>query len=557
MRLRSLLLSLVSSALLLTLGLALGVAHLTRQSQEVGQLEQQAHQAATQISALLVLTHEYGLHAEPRTVQQWWALHGEISEALAATAKSPLPAPLEASAGVAQLGETFRPLVAGEDKAGTGAEIGARDTQQQSLQARRKALLLSQLLADSQAVTESVQRWSLAANQQRQAYETLTARLAVGIPVLMLLLFAGLAVLLFQRVLRPLQQMSRAVEAISKGDLSVRSATGTQDELGELSRHFDAMAVDLVSELRREVKERQQAEAQLRLAASVFSHAREGIMITAADGSIIEVNATFSEITGFSREEVLGQNPRLLKSGRHDAEFYRELWTNLLEKSFWAGEIWNRRKSGEIYAEMQTISAIRDEQGRISQFVSLFSDITTLKDHERELRSLAYHDALTGLPNRVLLQDRLQQAMAQAKRRGSHLALAYVDLDAFKAINDQYGHAAGDALLVGVAKHVKQVLREGDTFARLGGDEFIVLLADLPSEAACEPMLERILEAAALPVSWQGLRLQVSASLGVTCYPGEEELDPTQLLQQADHAMYRAKQEGRNRFEMSGPGDLL
>ena len=553
MRLRNLLLTLVSSALALTLGLALGVAHLTRQSHEIGQLEQQAHQAATQISALLVLTHEYGLHAEPRTVQQWWTLHGEIREALAATAKSPMPAPLEASAGVAQLGETFAPLVAGEESAGTIA----KDAQQQSLQARRKALLLSQLLADSQAVAESVQRWSLAANQQRQAYETLTARLAVGIPVLMLLLFAGLAVLLFKRVLRPLQQMNRAVEAISKGDLSVRSATGTQDELGELSRHFDAMAVDLVSELRREVKERQQAEAQLRLAASVFSHAREGIMITAADGSIIEVNATFSEITGFSREEVLGRNPRLLKSGRHDAEFYRELWTHLLEKNFWVGEIWNRRKSGEIYAEMQTISAIRDEQGHITQFVSLFSDITTLKDHELRLRNLAYHDALTGLPNRVLLQDRLQQAMAQAKRRGSHLALAYVDLDAFKAINDQHGHAAGDALLVGVARHVKQVLREGDTFARLGGDEFIVLLADLPSEAACEPMLTRILEAAALPVSWQGLQLQVSASLGVTCYPGEEELDPTQLLQQADHAMYRAKQEGRNRFEMSGPGDLL
>ena len=281
-------------------------------------------------------------------------------------------------------------------------------------------------------------------------------------------------------------------------------------------------------------------------------------MIHEADGSIIDVNATFSEITGFSRDEVLGKNPRLLKSGRHDAAFYQDLWTHLLEKNFWAGEIWNRRKSGEVYAEMQTISAIRDEQGHITQFVALFSDITTLKDHEQRLRNLAYYDALTGLPNRVLLQDRLQQAMAQAKRRGNHLALAFVDLDAFKAINDQFGHAAGDALLVGVARHIKQVLREGDTFARLGGDEFIVLLADLPNEAACEPMLARILEAAALPVSWQGQRLQVSASLGVTCYPAsDQELDPTQLLQKADHAMYRAKQDGRNRFEMSGPGDLI
>ncbi|MFY7865293.1 diguanylate cyclase domain-containing protein [Roseateles sp.] len=551
MRLRTALVGFVSSALLLTLGLALSLAYLARQSHAMRQLESEAHLAVTQISELLVLTHEFGLHGEPRTVQQWQALHGKISQALAATANSRLPAPVEASAGVAQLGETFALLAKAEAlKAATEAPAP------QALQARRNALLLSQLLADSRAVTESVQRWSLAADQQRQHLDGLTTRLSIAIPVLMLLLFGALAVLLFKRVLDPLRRLNLAVEAISKGDLSVRSATATDDEFGELSRHFDAMAVDLVSDLRHEVKERQQAEAQLRLAASVFSHAREGIMITAADGAIIDVNATFSEITGFTREEVLGQNPRLLKSGRHDEAFYRALWTRLLEKDYWTGEIWNRRKSGEIYAEMQTISAIRDEAGRITQFVSLFSDITTLKDHELRLRTLAYHDALTGLPNRVLLQDRLQQAMAQAKRRGNHLALAFVDLDAFKAINDQYGHAAGDALLVGVAQHIKQVLREGDTFARLGGDEFIVLLADLPSEAACEPLLERVLEAASLPVTWKGLRLQVSASLGVACYPGERELDPTQLLQQADHAMYRAKQEGRNRFEMSGPGDL-
>ncbi|MEJ6004962.1 diguanylate cyclase [Paucibacter sp. AS339] len=552
MRLRSLLVSFVSSALLLTLGLALSVGYLANRSREVARLEQQAHQASTQISSLLVLTHEFALHGEPRTVQQWKALQAEIGDTLAATEQSPMPAPLEATAGVAQLADVFRQLVSNGSARQADTDVG-----QNSVQARRQALLLSQLLADSQAVTESVQRWSLAADQQRQHYEKLTGRLAIAIPALMLLLFGALAVLLFKRVLYPLRRLNRAVEAISKGDLSVRSATGTDDEFGELSRHFDAMAVDLVSELRREVKERHQAEAQLRLAASVFSHAREGIMITAADGAIIDVNDTFSEITGYARDEVLGQNPRLLSSGRHDAHFYQAFWRSLLEQSFWTGELWNRRKTGEIYAAMQTISAIRDQQGQITHFVALFSDITSFKHHESQLLTLAYHDALTGLPNRALLQDRLQQAMVQAKRRGNHLALAFLDLDAFKAINDRHGHAAGDALLVGVAHHIKQVLREGDTFARLGGDEFVVLLADLPDELACEPMLQRILEAASLPVAWRGVSLQVSTSLGVAFYPADRELNADQLLQQADHAMYRAKQEGRNRFELSGPGDLM
>ena len=220
----------------------------------------------------------------------------------------------------------------------------------------------------------------------------------------------------------------------------------------------------------RDITKRKQAEEKLHLAASVFNHAREGIMITAIDGMIIDVNDTFSRITGFSRDEVFGKNPRILSSGRQGKEFYAAMWRDLIESGYWHDEIWNRRKNGEVYAEMLTISAVRDVQGNTRQYVALFSDITALKEHERQLEHIAHYDVLTGLPNRILLADRLHQATTQAQRRGQHLAVAYLDLDGFKVINDRHGHEVGDQLLMAVAARMKQALREGDTLARLGGD---------------------------------------------------------------------------------------
>jgi diguanylate cyclase (GGDEF)-like protein/PAS domain S-box-containing protein len=282
----------------------------------------------------------------------------------------------------------------------------------------------------------------------------------------------------------------------------------------------------------------------------VFSHAREGILITGTDGAIIDVNDAFTRITGYPRDEVLGRNPRLLSSGRHDQAFYAALWRDLTEKGHWYGELWNRRKNGEVFAAMQTISTVSDSQGHARQYVSLFSDITALKEHEKQLEHIAHYDVLTTLPNRVLLADRLHQAMAQAERREQQLAVAYLDLDGFKAINDHHGHETGDQLLIVLAERMKQTLREGDTLARLGGDEFVAVLLDLSDVAACVPMLTRLLAAAAQPVLVGELTHQVSASLGVTFYPQADEVDADQLLRQADQAMYQAKLAGKNRYHI-------
>jgi diguanylate cyclase (GGDEF)-like protein/PAS domain S-box-containing protein len=299
-----------------------------------------------------------------------------------------------------------------------------------------------------------------------------------------------------------------------------------------------------------DITERKQAEERILLAASVFTHAWEGIMITAADGTIIDVNEAFSRITSYSREQVIGRNPRLLSSGRQDRTFYAALWASLTEGGQWSGEIWNRRNNGEVYAVMQTISAVRDAQGRTRLYVALFSDITLIKEQERALQHIAHHDVLTDLPNRVLLADRLRQGMVQAQRYGRLLAVAFLDLDGFKAINDRHGHAAGDELLIAAAAAMQQVLREGDTLARIGGDEFVAVLLDLADVQASVPLLARLLAAAARSVPVGGQVLQVSASVGVTFYPQADDIDPEQLLRQADQAMYQAKLAGKNRYSV-------
>ncbi len=300
----------------------------------------------------------------------------------------------------------------------------------------------------------------------------------------------------------------------------------------------------------RDITEKKQAEEKLHLAASVFTHAREGILITDAEGKIIDVNDTFTHITGYSRDEVLGRNPNILNSGHQDKTFYAAMWHDLIENGHWYGEVWNRRKNGEVYAEMLTISAVRDEQGLTRQYVALFSDITVLKEHEKKLEHIAHYDALTTLPNRVLLGDRLHQAMAQAQRHEQRLAVAYLDLDGFKVVNDNHGHEAGDQLLMIVATRMKEALREGDTLARLGGDEFVAVLFDLTDIEASVPVLTRLLAAVARPVHVGNQVFQVSASIGVTFYPQAEDVDADQLLRQADQAMYQAKLAGKNRYHV-------
>jgi len=302
-----------------------------------------------------------------------------------------------------------------------------------------------------------------------------------------------------------------------------------------------------------DITDRKHDQERLERAAGVFTFAREGILITDVRGNILEVNDAFTRITGFSRDEVIGENPRILKSGKQTAEFYEEMWRALEQVGYWSGEVWNRRRDGSQYAELLTISAVRDAQGRVCNYVSLFTDITQIKEQQLVLERIAQYDQLTNLPNRGLLGDRLQQAMLHSQRREQSLAVVFLDLDGFKAINDTYGHDVGDALLVALAKRMQSALREGDTLARLGGDEFVVVIVDMEKLQDCEPVIDRLLLAASEPVSVPGnagnIVLQVSASMGVTIFP-QDGSDADQLLRHADQAMYQAKQAGKNCYQL-------
>lgn len=296
-------------------------------------------------------------------------------------------------------------------------------------------------------------------------------------------------------------------------------------------------------------------EAKLQLAASVFTHAHEGIMITTADGCIIDVNEAVTRITGYPRDELLGQNPRIFNSGRHSQSFYRELFSDLHERGYWAGETWNRRKNGDIFVSMQTISAIRNEQGTINQYTTLFTDVTERKAMEEQVHQLAFFDALTQLPNRRLLDDRLSQAMLASTRSGRYGALMFLDLDNFKPLNDTHGHAVGDLLLAEVAKRLKACVREMDTVARFGGDEFVVILRDLTFDLATSTVqttnvANKICSALAAPYHLfnqhnEMIEHHCSASIGVVLFI-DHHASQDDIMIWADTAMYAAKTSGRN-----------
>ncbi|MGB0713101.1 MAG: PAS domain S-box protein [Gammaproteobacteria bacterium] len=301
-----------------------------------------------------------------------------------------------------------------------------------------------------------------------------------------------------------------------------------------------------------DITDKHRSQERLRLAASVFTHAREGIFVTDMDSNFLAVNSAFETLTGYTGQEVLGRNARLLQSGLHDKGFFRDMYAALEEDGVWQGEVWNRRKDGERFAAFMTLSSVNDEDGELTHYVGLFSDITEQKSHEAQLEHIAHHDALTDLPNRALLADRLYQAMAQARRRHHHVAVIYLDLDGFKQINDTLGHEAGDLVLITLGKRMRDALRETDTVGRLGGDEFVAILADLDTVDGTVPVLERLLKAMNTPIPINGSEQRVSASLGVTFYPQAEDVDGDQLLRQADQAMYQAKTEGKNRYRIFG-----
>ncbi len=297
-----------------------------------------------------------------------------------------------------------------------------------------------------------------------------------------------------------------------------------------------------------DISQRKRMEQELWLAASVFSQANEAIMITDLGARIIDVNQAFTRMTGWKREEVIGHTPKLFQSGLHSRDFYREMRNCLQSTGHWSGEVWNYNKAGELYAERLTISLIHDAQDRPCNYIALASDITDVKNYQKELEYRASHDVLTGLPNRVLMADRLRQNMAASRRNGKTLAIAFLDLDGFKAINDRHGHDIGDRLLKFMAEDLAEELRASDTLSRISGDEFVVLLPNLDLDANAQPVLERLLKAAARDRVIDGRDIRLSASVGVTFYPQNAEVDDETLLRQADIAMYHAKRAGRGRL---------
>lgn len=310
-----------------------------------------------------------------------------------------------------------------------------------------------------------------------------------------------------------------------------------RDKLGKLT-HFVGIIND--------VTERKHADDHLRLVSSVFHYANEGILITDKEASILEVNPAFSRITGYEHEEVLGKTPRILHSGRQDQEFYDAMWRTILESGHWSGEVWNKRKNGEIYPQRLTLSAVKNDEGETIRYIALFSDISNLKNQQQQLERMAHHDALTGLPNRALLNDRLDMALAQAKRSGGKLAACFIDLDGFKPVNDTFGHEAGDQLLIEVGQRMLAISRATDTVARLGGDEFVLIFQDISDESEFRKMLSRIMDSINQAFHINGHDIRISASIGVAFYT--DEADGDNLLRHADQAMYIAKQAGRNRF---------
>jgi diguanylate cyclase (GGDEF)-like protein/PAS domain S-box-containing protein len=290
-----------------------------------------------------------------------------------------------------------------------------------------------------------------------------------------------------------------------------------------------------------------QNQARMRLSQEVFSHVKEGILITDTTGVILDANPRMAELTGYTHDEMLGQRPSLFRSGRHNAAFYRSLWESLQHKDLWRGEIWNRHKAGELYAMQTSITAVRDGNGRLTQYVAMSTDITEQKLHHEVLEAKLNHDALTGLPNRALLQDRLQTALNQARREHRQLAVCFIDLDDFKPINDKLGHHIGDQVLIEVADRLRAGIRGGDTAARLGGDEFVLILTRLTGAEECRQGIERLLNAITEPMITEGGPVQVSASIGMALYPRDAQ-NGDELLLIADQAMYEAKRAGRNRY---------
>ena len=288
--------------------------------------------------------------------------------------------------------------------------------------------------------------------------------------------------------------------------------------------------------------------ADCRLAATVFDTSGNGILISDRNNTVLAINPAFTTITGYWPEDIVGKNPRLLSSGRHDHAFYDKLWHAVKTEGMWQGEIWNRNKNGEVFAEWLTINVVKNVEGEITHHIAIFSDITERKKHVDRIEHLATHDGLTGLPNRIMFDELLNTALADARRSQSMMAVLFLDLDKFKQVNDTLGHDVGDLLLQTVAQTLQALLRAGDIVARQGCDEFTMALPNLASKQDAVQLASKILQALEQPCTLIGHALQITISIGIALFPDDGE-DIFTLLKHADVALYRAKQAGRNNFQ--------
>jgi diguanylate cyclase (GGDEF)-like protein/PAS domain S-box-containing protein len=348
---------------------------------------------------------------------------------------------------------------------------------------------------------------------------------------------------LIRRFMRPILTLQTAMEAAQRtASMSQFRALEVDqhhcDEVGKLTCAFNQMALALGN-----------SENSMKLAASIYQSNADAIVVTDEHNKIVDVNPAFTRITGYTLEEVIGKNPRLMQSGRHDAQFYREMWQELLNNGQWQGEIWDRRKDGNLYAKEAHILVLRHQDGSVFRHIAQFSDITEKKQKDELIHWQANFDPLTNLPNRRLFHDRLGQAIKVSQRSHLPLALFFIDLDHFKAINDNLGHANGDALLMEVARRIKRVIRDSDTVSRLGGDEFTVILPEQHDPKESLRVAEAIIEQLAQPFYFVSSEegQHISASIGIALYP-QDATEMAALLKCADKAMYAAKGEGRNRY---------
>jgi diguanylate cyclase (GGDEF)-like protein/PAS domain S-box-containing protein len=358
--------------------------------------------------------------------------------------------------------------------------------------------------------------------------------------LLLVIITMFVRMVIVRNITHPVKNLQSAMSEIQHDmDLSRRADVDANNpDIGEMAKSFNVFVDKL-----------EDATGRLQLFAKMFDNSSEAIVITDANRNILAVNPAFVEITGYSAEEVMGRNPKLLGSGKQTAEFYELMWQSINELGQWQGEIWNQRKNGEVYPEWLSIGVVRNAKGEVINYISLFSDITKRKASEARIEFLAHYDSLTKLPNRALFADRLRQALIADARAGKKTALLFLDLDRFKSVNDTLGHLAGDMLLQSVAARLQSCVRESDTICRQGGDEFLILLPGIGGAEDAEMVARKIVAAMIGPHSLGVHELSITFSIGISISP-DDAADDEMLIKHADDAMYRAKEAGRNNYKL-------